>query len=152
MTVTLYTNNSERNKVDKDLTQLAALSCYLREECSITDPVLMIQTDSETLTPETIAACNYFAVDEFGRSYFVTAVESVRSDLWAITGHVDVLSSFAVQIRANKGIVRRAEGDNAFNLYINDGSLVAYQDPYILTEPFPNGFTGAGFILAVASG
>ena len=64
--------------------------------------------------------------------------------------HVDVISSFAAEIRANKGIIRRAESADAYNLYINDDSLVAYQDPYILTEPFPSGFTGATFILAVA--
>ena len=63
---------------------------------------------------------------------------------------MDVISSFKTEIRANVGIVRRAESDDLYNLYLDDGSLASYQDPYILTEPFPSGFSGAKFVLAVA--
>ena len=68
--------------------------------------------------------------------------------LYAFDCSTDVLSTYAEEIRANRGIVFRSEKN--YNLYLNDGSLVAYQDPYILTEPFPFGFTGACFILSVA--
>lgn len=145
LTLQLQHNNSETITVDKNIDTVRTMPGYLRENCSIIDPVFMIEADLQQ-----VAQCNYLTVDMFGRSYFINNIESVTTGLVAVSCHVDVLSSFADEIRANKGIVRRAESNSAFNLYINDNSLVAYQDPYILTEPFPNGFTGTAFILAVA--
>lgn len=139
------TNNSEPITVDKDLTDITTLTGTLREQTSIIDPVFIVEADITDLID-----CNYLTVESFGRSYFVNNIESISNGLAALSCHVDVLSSFKTAIRANKGIVRRAESSNAYNLMINDNSLVAYQDPYILTEPFTAGFTGTSFILAVA--
>lgn len=145
--VKLQTNTSEFNKLDKSLTDIAELSGVLREECSILDPDIVIEADLSELT-----GCNYVTIPAFGRSYFVREIVSIRANLVRLTCHVDVLSSFKTEIRANRGIVQRAERSSEYNLYLNDGSLKAYQDPYILTQPFPSGFTGAAFILAVAGG
>ena len=139
------TNNSEPITVDKELTDITTLTGTLREQTSIIDPVFVVEADITDLIE-----CNYLTVDSFGRSYFVNNIESISNGLVALSCYVDVLSSFKDAIRANKGIVRRAESSSAYNLMINDNSLVAYQDPYILTEPFPAGFTGTSFILAVA--
>ena len=143
--IVLQTNKSEAITVEKSLDTIATLTGTLREQTSIIDPVFIVEADLSDLTD-----CNYLTVADFGRSYFVNNIENICNGLCAITCHVDVLSSFADQIKANTGIVRRAESSAAYNLYINDNSLIAYQDPYILTEPFPDGFTGHGFILAVA--
>jgi len=143
--IVLQRNNSENIHVTKDVTDLVNLTGNLRTDTSIINPVFLIECDLSE-----VADCNYITVPSFNRSYFVTNIVSVRNNLVSFTCHVDVLSSFATQIKANRGIVRRAENKEQYNLYINDGSLVSYQDPYILTEPFPNGFTGLGFILAVA--
>lgn len=145
LSIVLQQNNSEPITVDKELTEIATFPGTLREQTSIIDPTFIVEANIATLT-----GCNYLTVESFGRSYFVNNIESISNGLVAISCHVDVLSSFKDAIRANSGIVRRAEDNTAFNLYINDNSLVAYQDPYILTEPFPNGFTGTAFILAVA--
>lgn len=143
--ISLQRNNSETIQLTKDLTDLITVKGVLKTETSIINPVFLIECN---LTD--VVGCNYLTVPKFSRSYFVNDIRSIRDGLVAFTCHVDVLSSFAGEIRSNTGIVKRAESNNAYNLYINDGSLVAYQDPYILTEPFPNGFTGLGFILAVA--
>lgn len=146
-TIILQRNSSETNKVDKSLTDLLTLSGTLRAECSIIDPSFQVEADLANLT-----GCNYCTVSVFGRSYFVRNIVSVRAGLVELVCHVDVLSSFKSELRANLGVIRRAESSSLYNLYLNDGSLVAYQDPFILTEPFPNGFDGTCFIMAVASG
>lgn len=143
--LTLQTNTSDKNKITKDLTTVATLAGVLREECGLIDPAILIEADIADL-----AAVNYFTVESFGRSYFLTSLESVRNGLVLVTGHVDVLSTYADAIRAQTAIVRRQEGSNVFNLYLNDGSLKCYQNPYVLTEIFPNGFTNPSFVLAVA--
>lgn len=146
-TIVLQRNESETNKVDKSLTDLLTLSGTLRAECSIIDPTFQVEADLANLT-----GCNYCTVSSFGRSYFVRNIVSVRAGLVELVCHVDVLSSFKAQLRANRGVIRRSESGSLYNLNLNDGSLVAYQDPFILTEPFPAGFDGNCFILAVASG
>ena len=146
-TIVLQRSTSETNKVDKALVDLLTLTGTLRAECSIIDPTFQVEADLATLT-----GCNYCTVQTFGRSYFVRNIVSVRAGLVELVCHVDVLSSFKTQMRGNVGIVRRAESPQLFNLYINDGSLAAYQDPYIITQPFPAGFDGACFVLAVAGG
>lgn len=143
----LQNNASEPIAVTKEITDIATVLGELKDETSIIDPIILIQGNISDF-----ASLNYVTIPNFNRSYFVREIESFRTNLIQLTCHVDVLSSFADEIKANRGIVKRAEGANAYNLYINDDSLVSYQDPYILTEPFPNGFTGHGFILAVAAG
>ena len=143
--VNIGVNASENNKVDKDFAATVELTGTLKEETSVIDPVILVKADLED-----IVGCNYLHVPEFGRYYFITDISSYRRGLVQISCHVDVLMSFASEIRANKGIIRKQENNNAYNLYINDGSLVAYQNPYVLTEVFPQGFNGASFILLVA--
>lgn len=147
MTIILQTNTSETRAVTKNLTTIATKTGTLRQETSIIDPVFTVAGALSDFV-----GCNYCTVADFGRSYFVRNIRSIRTGLVELTCHVDVLSSFANEIKANRGIVRRSQSADTYNLMINDGSLTCYQDPYILTEPFPDGFTGTTFVLAVAGG
>lgn len=141
--VLLQTNNSEKNKLDKDLITISAISGTLKNETSIVDPIILIEVDLTNLIN-----CNYITIPSFGRSYFVTNIRSIRRNLVEVSAHVDVLSSFATQIRNNAAIVRRQE--NNWNLYLNDGVFKVYQNPMVLTREFPTGFSTFEFVLAVA--
>lgn len=141
--VLLQTNNSEKNKLDKDLITISAITGILKNETSIVDPVILIEVDLTNLI-----TCNYMTIPAFGRSYFVTNIRSIRRNLVEVSAHVDVLSSFASQIRNNVAIVRRQE--NRWNLYLNDGVFKVYQNPMVLTREFPTGFSTFEFVLAVA--
>lgn len=141
--IKLQTNMSDDNRVSKTLVDIATVSGVLREETSIIDPVIKIEADLADLT-----GCNYLTIDTFGRSYFVKNIRSIRAGLVELTCHVDVLSSFAEEIKACRGIVRRQEVH--WNLYLNDGSFRVYQNPKVLTRAFPSGFPGMEFVLAVA--
>lgn len=141
--VVLQTNNSEKNKLDKDIVTISTISGTLKNETSILDPVILIEVDLANLI-----SCNYMTIPSFGRSYFVTNIRSIRRNLVEVSAHVDVLSSFASQIRNNVAIVRRQE--NRWNLYLNDGVFKVYQNPMVLTREFPTGFSTFEFVLAVA--
>lgn len=143
MTMLLQSNTSEPIKVDKDVETIASVYATLREECSIIDPVFNVQMDIADAV-----RCNYVTVPKFGRSYFVQEVVSVRTGLVQLSCHVDVLSSFKSQIRANSAIVHKQEGE--WNLYLNDGSLRIYQDPIVITRPFPSGFSRYEYVMAIA--
>lgn len=143
--ILLQTNNSERNRVTKDLSTIATVTGTLKEETSIIDPVIKIECALADVT-----SCNYLTIASFGRSYFVNNIRSIREGLVEFTCHVDVLSSFADEIKANKAIIRRQEND--WNLYLNDGTFKVYQNPEVLTKAFPSGFTTQEIVLAVAGG
>ena len=144
ITIKLQYNASEQNKVTKAVSDVVVLTGTLKEQTSITDPVILIEHSA------TLPACNYMTIEAFGRSYFITGIESVRTGLWRISAHVDVLSTYAAQIRQNTAVIRRQE--NKWNLYLDDGVFRCYQNPDIVMKAFPSGFSTHEFVLAVAGG
>lgn len=146
MTFTLMSNNSEREALTKSLTTLETLTGSLRNQSSIIDPVIEVTG----IASATVTSCNYAYIPEFGRYYFVKNIISIRTNVWVIQCHVDVLKTYATQIKAQTAVVRRQE--NNWNLYLDDGIFKTYQNPQIITKAFPAGFTTQNFVLAVAGG
>lgn len=142
MRIELYTNNSEVEKLVKDLTTLQTLEGTLRESTSILNPTIKI----EGLTG--IEKINYMYIPEFGRYYFVNDIRSIRNNLFEVSAHVDVLMTYAEEIKQQKAVIRRQE--NVWNTYLDDGTFKAYQNPVIVTKLFPNGFNDNSFILALS--
>lgn len=142
-TVTLQSNSSPKNQLDKSVSGVLSVSGTLKEGTSVIDPVILVQAPLSTLVN-----ANYMTISAFGRSYFITDIRSIRNDLVEISGHVDVLSTYAAGIRGNNAIIYRQEND--WNLYLDDGSFQIYQNPSVLTRPFPSGFSTLEFVLAVA--
>lgn len=141
--IRLQQNNSDNIVLDKNITDIIVLSGSLKNETSIIDPVILIEGDLSNYVN-----CNYMTIPIFGRSYFIRDIKSIRTSLFEIHAHVDVLTTYAAQIRANTGIIHRQEF--LWNLYLDDGSFRTYQNPMVLTREFPSGFTTQEFVLAVA--
>ena len=143
MNITIQRNESDDRAFNKSISTIANMTGYLRDDSSVIDPVILVEGGISTL-----AGANYMTISEFGRSYFITNIESVRNNLVRVTGHVDVLTTYKDAILANTGIIRRQE--NLWNLYLDDGSFKVYNNPIVLTRAFPSGFSTMSFILAVA--
>lgn len=142
-TITLYTQNSEINRIKKALTQITTMTGSLKEETSIVDPVILVEG-----TMANFVGANYIYIPEFRRYYYIHDIISVRMNLIELHCHCDVLMSFSDAILAQTGIVARQE--NNWNLYLDDGSFKTYSNPMILTKAFPSGFTTQSFALVVA--
>lgn len=142
MRIELYTNNSEVEKVVKELTTLQTMEGALREATSILNPTIKI----EGLTD--IDKINYMYIPDFARYYFVNDIRSIRNNLFEVSAHVDVLMTYAEQIKQQKAVIRRQE--NVWNTYLDDGTFKAYQNPLIVTKLFPNGFNNNSFVLALS--
>lgn len=143
VSILLQRNNSERICLTKDVTTVAEITGVLKDETSIIDPSFVLEVSLSD-----IAEVNYITVADFRRSYFVLNMVSLTNNLVQLNCHVDVLSSFASEIKANKGIVFRQE--NNWNLYLNDGVIQAYQNPIVTTQMFPKGFTESNYVLVCA--
>lgn len=140
-------NESEPEKIGKSLATISTLTGSLKSETSIIDPIVLI---SGSITPAAIMTANYMYIPDFMRYYFIRNIRSIRTGIWEISAHVDVLESFREPIKSQTAVIRRQE--NRYNLYLDDGIFKVYQNPAVITKTFPKGFTDQAFILAVAGG
>ena len=144
MDVIFYTNDSPDNEVTKTLTQQYSATGELHENCSIINPVITCEVAN--ITAAKIPLINYAYISDFGRYYFVRNItfigKLVRFDM-----HVDVLSSFATELKNHNAIVARQQ--NKYNLYLQDGMIKTYANPHIEIKQFPGAFTEYEFIFSV---
>lgn len=142
MTIRLYKNMSEKNHVDKDITQIGEdVTGTLRADCSIIDPVVRLERAVD------LTECNYAYIPEFGRYYFINNI-ILKNKLYELHMHVDVLSTYKETIRANSAVVSRQE--YKYNLYLQDGNFKTKAFPHYQIIQFPGGFSGYNFIFSVA--
>lgn len=104
-TISLFKTASENNRVVKTLTDEKQLSGELRNQTSILNPSIRIES------ADNISAYNYAYISEFGRYYYITDITSVRTNCWIISLRCDVLMSYSNQIKAITGVVVRQESN-----------------------------------------
>lgn len=127
-------NNEPMNKISKSPTSLFSLTGTLRDESSIVDPVILIEKDDPI-------SANYAYIAQFQRYYYIKDITAVRTGLWRVTMHTDVLKTFSEGILNSPCIV--AKSSSRFNLYLNDADYKCLQDDIIMTKTFPQGFNTA---------
>lgn len=145
MLITLCGCNDEKNVIDKVTYMPFNVNGALRNESSIVNPVFEVEM-------ETPADYNYAIIPEFKRYYFITNITSIRMGLWRIYLHVDVLKSYADQIKSCRAILANSEevgitpymqGDLFRNLVKDKTDIIK----------FPNGLLNSGeYILITAGG
>lgn len=145
--VVAYTNESPTNFVNKKITQVGEFNGNLRAGSSIIDPVILFEADNPGFESNHV---NYLYISEFGRYYYITDIISNFTSLWEIHCHVDVLMSFAEQIKEQTAIVARQESQ--YNMMLDDGFFMCYQNPKIQTKTFSveGPFEHQEFVLVVA--
>lgn len=144
MTIKLYKTPSEVNRVIKTLNDELSLTGTLRESSSIINPTIKIEEDD-------ITGYNYAYIPDFGRYYFITNITSIRNDLWEVVMRVDVLMTYADEIKANTAVIAR--NSNLWNLYYQDEQFKILNYETIQTKTFgyplsPN----SEFVLICAGG
>lgn len=159
-TIQLYTNSSPTNKVVKEIgSPLDSVQGVLRAGASVIDPTIVVQLSNDEVWRKGL---NYAYIEEFGRYYYVTNIISLTGQvelggefgnpygLWELHMHVDVLMSFQEQIKAQTAVVSRQQEN--YNLYLDDGTFMSYQNPKIQTKLFSvsDPFETQEFVLMVA--
>lgn len=143
MKIKFMYNDSSDNVIGKNLTQKFELEGTLKNDCSIVDPVIIVEKSLDHFI-----GVNYASISAFGRKYFVTDVVCKGLNIVEVSMHVDVLESFKNELLECEGIIKAQE--NKYNLYLDDGTFRAYQNPKITAKKFPSGFSGSHFVLAIA--
>lgn len=145
--ITLYKNNSEDYALTKSLsTQLTLSSCVFKEDSSVENPNIIISTNTD------ISECNYMYIEDLHRYYFIREIGIVRAGVYSIRGHVDVLSTYASEIKACNAIISRQE--NLYNMYLDDPEFKTLNKSEVVTKRFSSGsFTKSmQYVLVVAGG
>lgn len=100
----LYKNNSESNRLDKTkyLTSVGSAFGNFRDICDIINPVINIEYKK-------IPDFNYLYIPNFNRYYFVDKYEIIRTNIFRLYLHVDVLMSYKDGIKKLECLVLRNE-------------------------------------------
>lgn len=151
--VVLQSMSSPTNALDKTVSALATFNnCILKSSCSILDPVIVIRT-SDSNEVKAFKSCNYMYISEFGRYYFVNDVVSVRDNLFEVHGHVDVLKTYASEIRSNTAIIGRTALTSVGDYMLEDNVIKVRSDPHEATILFSNSKAGGDdSLILVAAG
>ena len=145
MDIILYVNNSEKNKLGKTLIDSSTFTGTLKEETSITHPVILL----ETVNPTTY---NYAYIAEFNRYYYISDMVSVRNGLWRLYLQVDVLESFKDYIKGVSVILSDTETTGG-EMYLSGNVWKSKVKELTDIIQFPNGLLNNGeFILITAGG
>ena len=122
MTINLYKIISEKNSVTKEteagkLTVSYTLTGTLKNNTSIINPTIRVEVNSGIVT------CNYAYIPEFSRYYFIRDIVNVSNNLWEISMHCDVISSFWNEIKTNSAILNRVESATFATPLLTDNRL-----------------------------
>lgn len=144
MDIFLYKTESAPNVVDKKLTEVAHYtSVRLLDDTSVLTPTIVVR---ESNTIDIIWNINYFYVPKFKRYYFVTEL-TATAGMYRISGRVDVLKSYASEIKASSQIITRQE--NCQDRYLHDSMIPISDRQEVIETEFGDTFddTNSLFIL-----
>ena len=140
MNLTFYKNLSDPKKVVKNITSLGVIqNCVLRDEQNILDPVFEV---ASAALPDDF---NYVHCDYTGRYYFTGNAIMVRTGLWRIPCHVDVLSTYYNQFKNVTATIARNENMRTGYMLDDRYKTLCFQE--IVTRPFPNAMEDDSIIL-----
>lgn len=144
--VQLLVNLSERNKINKSLTQGPTLQGALREASPVVDPIITLEIEDPT-------GYNYVYIPAFGRYYYIQDMLSMMTGLWQLSLHCDPLMSFRDQLLGVSCILDATTDTGSDEYLAGSGQWVAKQKELTDIITFPQGLPQEGeFILITAGG
>lgn len=145
-TISLFKTNSENNRVVKTLTDEKQLSGELRNQTSVLNPSIRIES------ADNISTYNYAYISEFGRYYYITDIVSVRTNCWVVSLRCDVLMSYKDEIQGLNVILDNTQETGLSN-YLSSPNWVSLVKTKTDIKVFPLGLSEQGeFILITAGG
>lgn len=133
MIVTLYKTSDDRRVVTKTLTSIASnVTIIPKEQLDILTPRIRLAWNSAYL------AANYMYISDLGRYYFISDMLLNTGHNIDIIGNVDVLMSYAAQIRALDATIIRSESVGAPTMYPDDKLPIIPNKKSVTSVVMPN--------------
>lgn len=132
-TCNLYKTKSDKTALTKVMESGSkSFSGTLINDSNVINPSILLKIGADE-----IATFNYMEISTFGRKYFITDITALTETTCIVSGHVDVLSTYASEIRALKAVIARQE--NKWNLYLDDNLFKVDSRTIIQTLNFSKG-------------
>lgn len=149
MKITFYKCSAENKRVDKTsyLTGEYTIEGSLRDATNVIDPVIEIEHDDFAFR-----LFNYCYIYLFKRYYFITEIKSVRTGIWQVSLHVDVLYTWRAELANELAIIEKSQLSGDANAYIDDGSYVMDSRKNIKVIPFPTPLDEEGEYILICGG
>lgn len=104
MSMTLYVNSSDNRQIGKSLTDSYVLSnIEIKRPCEMLNPTIIIKNITN------VTKYNYCYIGEFDRYYFIDEIEFLTGGRVSLKCSIDVLETYATEIKALNGILLRGE-------------------------------------------
>lgn len=147
MALYLYSNHSEQNRLNKEITGQHVAAGALRNISSVINPVIRVNIPAGDFIRNKY---NYLYIPAWGRWYFITDAVSIRTGITELTCRVDVLQSFKEDIE-NLTVITDKQKQNG-SVYINDGSWISEEREFYTIKNFQNGFNDSGEYILITAG
>lgn len=145
MTIKLYHNDSDKRTVNKTLTNEGSLTgATIIDETTILNPRLKVRDNGIIMVQY-----NYCYIADFKRYYYITNI-TVSNGYIIIDCKVDVLMSYANEIKACTGVIARQE--NVWSGYLDDSENFTNQYNNVSLKAFNNPFSKALSYILLVSG
>ena len=151
MTVKLFNNKSDKRNLIKNITEIKTVTATAKGDISVISPVLILNfTDMTDI--------NYCYISELKRYYYIKNFTYLTGKRIQLNLEIDVLMSYADEIRALKVNVLRYSGIRP--TYISDGRIPLYSNTRQYVIKFPDNIfnkkkkkeTDKNFLLNIAGG
>lgn len=139
MIVNFYNAKIKKNELNKNLGTAIVKTCELKNGSSIEDPVLYMQHDA------TLFGTNYVYIPDFGRYYFISGREIAEHTEY-ITCHVDVLKTYANDIKNSNGIAIRSQ---IYNKNLADNMIVPLESERVTYRKLSTAITGGTYVAII---
>lgn len=139
-----YINPCDPEMIHKDnyLSKVYNTEITIKDVCSMTDPVIIIDSDVILLS------CNYMKMGDY--FYFITVEALPGGSRYRIVGKRDPLTSFKNDILNLDVIVDKNEYD--INPYLDDGSYIVEERQKVETISYDLGFNDNGSYILITAG
>lgn len=135
MQVNLYYTRDDKHKLHKTLTSIHNCVGSLRDECSLINPVILLETAEAT-------ACraNYLEITDLDiqRYYFIKDWIMYRTGILEVHAELDPLMTYESEIRQVSATIERNEYE-ADSYLVDENYVIDAYSNYV-TIDFPNGF------------
>lgn len=149
MVISLFVCTAENRRINKSayLSNKHQLAGSFRNDSSVINPIIRIEK-----TNPAIQNYNYMYIGDFNRWYYINDIIQIRTNLWEIHAHVDVLYTWGGDIKGNLAVIDRSEQFDNANMYLDDGAFIMDSRKYNYVASFPNGFNDTGSNILICAG
>lgn len=139
MTVTLYQLSLNPIVVNKTLNTGTDKSCTIKDNLDVLNPVIELDFDASILSK------NYMYIQDLGRYYFIENIDIVNHTI-VITGHVDVLKTYATAIKSGSCTATRS---NFINKNIPESLALKIPQNKIQYRKLSDALSGSTYIAII---